>query len=246
MDRIELTERGSSGFRLLSSSHGAASNSGFVSFMDKAKESPDQTPPSKPERLDGGLKAWLQVLGSFCLFFTSWYSYTIKENQRHYLTDALYRGIVNTFGTYQTYYERELLSHVSSSQISWIGSVQAYLLVVIGVVTGPIFDRGYLRTLLFAGSFLTVFGLMMTSIATSYYQVLLAQGFCVGLGSGCLFVPSLAVVATYFTTKRALATGISVAGSSVGTHKSHSPVRKSSRADCRELHRRCHTTYYFS
>ena len=88
--------------------------------------------------------------------------------------------------------------------------------MVIGVVTGPIFDRGYLRTLLLVGSFLTVFGLMMTSIATSYYQVLLAQGFCVGLGSGCLFVPSLAVVATYFTTKRAFATGISVAGSSVG------------------------------
>ena len=153
---------------------------------------------------------------------------------------------MNTFGTYQTYYEHELLSHVSSSQISWIGSVQAYLLVVIGVVTGPIFDRGYLRTLLLVGSFLTVFGLMMTSIATSYYQVLLAQGFCVGLGSGCLFVPSLAVVATYFTTKRAFATGISVAGSSVGTHTSHFAVHKSIRADSRELHRRCHTTYYFS
>ena len=74
MDHIELTERSSgSGFRLLSSSHGAASKSGFVSFMDEAKESPDQPPPSRPERLDGGLKAWLQVLGSFCLFFTSWY-----------------------------------------------------------------------------------------------------------------------------------------------------------------------------
>lgn len=141
----------------------------------------------------------------------------IREESGSY-ANGQSRGIVNTFGTYQTYYEHESLSHVSSSQISWIGSIQAFLLVVISVITGPIFDRGYLRTLLLVGSFLTVFGLMMTSIATSYYQVLLAQGFCVGLGSGCLFVPSLAVVATYFTTKRAFATGISVAGSSVGTH----------------------------
>ena len=127
------------------------------------------------------------------------------------------RGIVNSFGVYQTYYENDLLSATStSSQISWIGSIQAFFLVVIGVVTGPIFDKGYLQPLLWVGSFLTVFGLMMTSICTKYWQLILAQGVCVGLGSGCLFVPSIAVVATYFTTKRALATGIAVGGSSIG------------------------------
>ena len=57
---------------------------------------------------------------------------------------------------------------------------------------------------------------MMTSICTKYWQLILAQGVCVGLGSGCLFVPSIAVVATYFTTKRAFATGIAVGGSSIG------------------------------
>ncbi len=128
-----------------------------------------------------------------------------------------YRGIVNSFGVYQTYYESVLLAHSHSpSQISWIGSIQAFLLVVIGVITGPIFDKGYLRSLLLVGSFLTFFGLLMTSICKTYWQLMLAQGVCVGLGSGCLFVPSIAVVATYFTTKRALATGIAVGGSSLG------------------------------
>ena len=70
--------------------------------------------------------------------------------------------------------------------------------------------------MLWLGSFLTVFGLMMTSICIHYWQILLAQGFCVGLGSGCLFVPSMAIVATYFSKKRALATGIAVSGSSIG------------------------------
>ena len=71
MDLVELKERGC-GFTSLPSTHGAASRSGFVSFMDEAKENPDQAPPLRPEKLDGGLTAWLQVVGSFCLFFTSW------------------------------------------------------------------------------------------------------------------------------------------------------------------------------
>ena len=71
MDPIELRERGG-GFARLLSSHGSARKSGFVSFMDEAKENLDHTAPPPPERLDGGLTAWLQVVGSFCLFFTSW------------------------------------------------------------------------------------------------------------------------------------------------------------------------------
>lgn len=95
--------------------------------------------------------------------------------------------------------------------------MQAFLLLAIGFITGPILDRGYLRTLLLVGSFLTVFGFMMTSICKDYWQVLLAQGLCIGLGSGCLFIPSIAVVPAYFTTKRAFATGIAVGGSSIGS-----------------------------
>src|SRR3569833_3407096 len=59
--------------------------------------------------------------------------------------------------------------------------------------------------------------MMMTSIATQYWQIFLAQGLCVGLGTGCLFLPSVAIAATYFTTKRALAIGIVAAGGSIGS-----------------------------
>ena len=57
----------------------------------------------------------------------------------------------------------------------------------------------------------------MLSLATEYWQVFLAQGVCVGLGLGCIFLPSVALVATYFTTKRALAIGIVAAGGSIGS-----------------------------
>lgn len=57
--------------------------------------------------------------------------------------------------------------------------------------------------------------MMMTSLCTAYWQAILAQGICVGIGSGCLFIPSVAIVSTYFSTKKSLATGIAASGSSL-------------------------------
>jgi MFS family permease len=108
------------------------------------------------------------------------------------------------------------LRNVSNSDISWIGSVQACLLLIVGVATGPLFDAGYFYVLLTVGSFLVVFGMFMTSLCTEFWQVMLAHGITIGLGSGCLFIPSVAIVSTYFTTKKSFATGIAASGSSLG------------------------------
>ena len=85
-----------------------------------------------------------------------------------------------------------------------------------GVAIGPIFDRGYLHTLVYTGSFLIVFGMVMLSLCVTYWQVLLAQGTCVGIGMGLVFVPSIAVVTATFEKKRAIAVGIAATASSVG------------------------------
>ncbi|KAI4160258.1 MAG: hypothetical protein L6R39_000253 [Caloplaca ligustica] len=126
------------------------------------------------------------------------------------------RGILNTFSVFQIYYASELMPHNTPSNISWIGSIQAFLLWIVGVATGPVYDAGYFRTLISLGTFLTVFGMMMTSISKAYWEVMLAQALCVGLGCGCLFIPSVAIVSTYFTTKKSFATGIAASGSSLG------------------------------
>ena len=62
---------------------------------------------------------------------------------------------------------------------------------------------------------MVIFAIMMLSLSTSYYQVFLSQGLCLGIGSGILYVPSLALVAASFTTKRALAVTMVTAGSSI-------------------------------
>src|SRR6201995_4979937 len=63
---------------------------------------------------NGGLRAWLHVLGCFILFFNTW-------------------GILNAFGVFQTYYESGELFNKSSSDISWIGSIQAYMVLTLGI-----------------------------------------------------------------------------------------------------------------
>ncbi|KAK1757951.1 monocarboxylate transporter [Echria macrotheca] len=158
------------------------------------KPAPASGPPPPP---NGGWKAWVQVAAAFAVFFNTW-------------------GILNTFGVFQTYYEGGELFEQSSSNISWIGALQAYFVLVSGLLSGPIYDRGYLRTLITAGSFFLVFGFMMLSLCTEYWQVLLAQGFCIGIGGGLLFVPCLAVLPTYFTTRLGLAVGLAASGSSFG------------------------------
>ncbi|KAM7194060.1 putative major facilitator superfamily transporter protein [Naviculisporaceae sp. PSN 640] len=161
-----------------------------------APQDGDTPHPHPPPGPDGGLQAWLQVLGSTIILVLIW-------------------GLINTFGVYQEYYESVLLPSSTSSQISWIGSVQASFLFLVGVISGPLFDAGYFRYLLYAGIFLVVFGQFMTSLCDQYWQVLLAQGFCIGSGMGFLFLPSTAIVSQYFTKRRALAIGICSAGSPV-------------------------------
>ena len=89
-------------------------------------------------------------------------------------------------------------------------------MLLVGACTGPVFDRGYLRLLLLIGSFGVVFGFMMLSLCKEFWQAMLAQGFCIGLGGGMLFVPSVAILPTYFSTKIGLAIGLAAAGSSMG------------------------------
>lgn len=102
------------------------------------------------------------------------------------------------------------------SDIAWIGSFQVFLTFFIGTFTGRLTDAGYFRSVFLTGTFLSVFGIMMASLGTTFYQIFLAQGVCVGLGNGCLFCPMLSLVSTYFSKKRSLALGISACGSATG------------------------------
>ena len=78
------------------------------------------------------------------------------------------------------------------------------------------FDHYGPRQLLLIGSFLHVFGLMMASLSTQYYQVLLSQGVCSAIGVSLIFQPANSVIPCWFDKRRGVAYGIVTSGSSFG------------------------------
>lgn len=85
-----------------------------------------------------------------------------------------------------------------------------------GVVSGPLFDRGFFRTILVVADLLLVVALMLLSVATEYYQIMLCQGILIGICMGLLYIPSVALIPLYFKKHRGLALGLATAGGSLG------------------------------
>lgn len=158
---------------------------------------PDADSKSVAAAPDGGLQAWLVVLGAWCSSFCSY-------------------GWINSVGIFQQYYEEGPLSSYSSSQISWIPALQIFFMSFMGPFIGVLFDRYGPEKLLIAGSLMHVFGLMMASISTKYYQFLLSQGVCSAIGVAAVFLSAIACVSGWFDKRRGLAFGILATGSSLG------------------------------
>ncbi|KAJ2907278.1 major facilitator superfamily transporter [Zalerion maritima] len=161
---------------------------------EKASPSHQWDPSEIP---DGGVDAWLLVLGAWCAAFCSF-------------------GWVNSIGIWQEYYQNGPLSSYSSSTIAWIPSLQVFFMMGMGPIIGRLFDTFGPRYIVFGGTFLHVFGLMMASISKTYYQILLSQGVCSAIGVAAVFQPAINCIPDFFDHKRGAAFGILTTGSSVG------------------------------
>jgi MFS family permease len=144
---------------------------------------------------DGGLVAWTQIVCAWLAIMNTW-------------------GFVNSFGAFQPYYESILPE--SASTISWIGSIQACLMFALGMFSGRALDRGWFRPTVAIGIVIQILGIFALSFAKTYWQFLLSQGFCTGVGGGIFFVPIMGLCSTYFSTHRGLALGIITTGNSIG------------------------------
>ncbi|GEM11995.1 MFS monocarboxylate transporter [Rhodotorula toruloides] len=146
---------------------------------------------------DGGLRAWLNVLGGFLILFASF-------------------GLVTAYGVFQAYYKQAFLRDHSESAISWIGSVQLCLFFVMALVAGPLFDKGRFRFLIGFGSGLWILSIFLIPQATKYWHTMLIQGVLGGLAVGILFLPALSIQSHWFERRRALAIGLVASGTSIG------------------------------
>jgi MFS family permease len=144
---------------------------------------------------DGGLTAWLQVLCTHLTIFNTF-------------------GFFTSFGVYQTYYENTL--GIAPSTISWIGSIQVFLLFGIGTISGRATDAGLFRPVYTAGAVFQIIGIFTMAESTKLWHLFLSQALCLGIANGLQFCPAMALVSTYFAKRRAFALGFTALGSCTG------------------------------
>jgi MFS family permease len=125
------------------------------------------------------------------------------------------RGLTNSFSIFESHYT-SLFSNLSHSTLSWPGSLQLFLTLFIGAFAGRYLDAGYLRPVVATGIALEVLGMLATSFCKQFWQLVLAQGVVVGVGSGMLAFTSASVVPFWWGRWRMGIAGVVSTGSSVG------------------------------
>ncbi|QKX63866.1 uncharacterized protein TRUGW13939_11037 [Talaromyces rugulosus] len=146
---------------------------------------------------EGGLDAWLVVLGAWCGLAAS-------------------IGIYNTAGVLEVIVSKVLLPDESPSNIGWIFSIYAFVTWLFGVQVGPTFDAMGPRALLIAGTICTLVGVFALSVCTKYYQIFLSFSILTGIGSSLICTPSMGCVAHWFLKRRGLASGVAFIGAGFG------------------------------
>lgn len=157
---------------------------------------PKPTGPNPADFPDGGLRAWTVVAGSWCCMFAS-------------------MGWINCIGVFQDYYQRNQLVSYSASSVAWISSTETFMMFLGAPFFGKLFDNFGPRYMLMVGTVCHVLGLMMTSLASEYYQFFLAQAILSALGASAIFYGCLNPIGSWFLKRRGLAFGIIAAGSSL-------------------------------
>ncbi|EPE27512.1 MFS general substrate transporter [Glarea lozoyensis ATCC 20868] len=139
----------------------------------------DQTPSisrasySFPE---GGTAAWLVILGSFSIIAGTF-------------------GLISSVGLFQSYWQSHQLSSYTSRDLGWIGAVNVFLNLLLGVQIGPLFDRYGPRWLIAVGSVAFVGSLVLLAECKVYWHFMLVYGVLGGSASAFLTTTALSVVA---------------------------------------------------
>ncbi|KAI9801958.1 MAG: hypothetical protein M1825_003013 [Sarcosagium campestre] len=72
------------------------------------------------------------------------------------------------------------------------------------------------RLPMFVGVFALSGGFVAASFASKAWHLYLSQGVLVGIGVGLIYIPSIAILSQWFSSRRSLANGITSAGSGIG------------------------------
>ncbi|KAJ6014971.1 MFS monocarboxylate transporter [Penicillium herquei] len=163
---------------------------------------------------EGGREAWTSLLGSSLIMFPSFgfqtASTSIYPNRNFAISNK------PPVGTVQDYISTHQLSNYTISDVSWITAVLCFLTLFLGVQVGPLFDRYGPRILLLCGSLASVASYLLLAQCTQYWHFMLCLGVLSGISSAVVTTVAISVLSHWFYRRRALASGICMAGSSAG------------------------------
>ncbi|KAL3479646.1 major facilitator superfamily domain-containing protein [Aspergillus californicus] len=156
-----------------------------------------ETEPTDEKFPDGGLHAWLVVLGSWCAMVPS-------------------MGLLNTIAVLHAWTATHQLTGYSESEIGWIFGTYAFFLYFGAAQIGPIFDSRGVLPVVVPGSIGLIISIFCFSESKEYYQILLSFSVLGGLSSCCLFTTAISAIGHWFDLRRGLATGIACTAGGLG------------------------------
>jgi MFS family permease len=157
---------------------------------------PDRGPGFLPRTGAVNWRGWVVVLASF-------------------LCVAIVDGVGYTTGLMLEALRAELGG--SRSAVAVVGSLQVFMYSLSSPVVAKLIDSFGPRAVCISGAVIASLGLLAASFAPSLALVYCTYGLVTGFGFGLMYLPSVVGVAPYFLDNRALAIGISLCGSGVGT-----------------------------
>ncbi|KAG9097979.1 hypothetical protein FS749_004986 [Ceratobasidium sp. UAMH 11750] len=121
------------------------------------------------------------------------------------------------WGVFQEYHSKHFLAGTSTATLSAVGATQNAILAVLGFVAGKLGDRHGYKPFIAAGCVTVFLGQLCASFCHNFWSIFLTQGVMQGLGTGVILPMIFSIPSKWFRKHRGAATGIVIAGSSLGS-----------------------------
>ncbi|XP_045582526.1 monocarboxylate transporter 14 isoform X2 [Procambarus clarkii] len=132
-----------------------------------------------------------------------------------FMCNVVVDGIIFSCGMLLPKFREEF--NVSNSEVSWVSSLLGGFYLIVGPFVSALANAYGFRTVCILGAVISSVAFGISSFATSIYFLQFTFGVIGGIGFGLIYVPAVIATGFYFEKRRALATGIAVCGSGIGT-----------------------------
>ncbi|KIY68475.1 ornithine aminotransferase [Cylindrobasidium torrendii FP15055 ss-10] len=146
---------------------------------------------------DGGLRAWLVVVGCFI-----------------YACVCMSYGWV--WGVLQDFYHTEMFPQANLGILTLAGCLSSFITHSLSYGTGGLGDRFRYKTPIALGTILTIAAWFSSAFSTKLWHVFLTQGVFLGVAQGLTLPLYMSLPAQWFHKRRGFATGIATGGSGIG------------------------------